>query len=561
MMLKYQVNSGMLLLLAVLGLTSPGVEAGTVLGPWTPLLKGIDHAVGTNTPGGGGFATLQVVHAIRVDLTDPDIQLFATPRMSNYVANSRETGGLKVKDFLTNYKLQMAINANSFDPSGYYLPAWTPMDASGVLISRGTVVSTQAGSGHAAAVMFTTNNQATIIPTNWPARSTTGIYTAVSGEYDVLDAGVNVGLKYRGNSGVMHQLQPRTAFGLSQDRRTLYLLTIDGRQPGYSEGALDWETAAWMILLGAYDAVNLDGGGSTTLVVADSMGKPVELNHSSAVADSGKERTVGAHFGIYAKPLPAFINEVTATNPIFDVTNAWKYTAQNLDNVPWITPKYDDSSWSDPGLGLLWIDVRSPPDADVQPKNTELPASAANNGYPYITYYFRTHFNFTNQIARASLGFSCYLDDGAIFYLNGIEIYRLNMPDAPTPVQNNTLATGYSGTGDAAAPVDFTVSGDPVTNLVAGDNVLAVEVHNYNRMSPDITFGTSLLVTEPYTLEPQLTITVSGGTATITWSRLGFSLQQADAPTGSWTGVPGPIVSSPFIAVFAGSARYYRLSR
>ena len=52
-----------------------------------------------------------------------------------------------------------------------------------------------------------------------------------------------------------------------------------------------------------------------------------------------------------------------------------------------------------------------------------------------------------------------------------------------------------------------------------------------------------------------------GGTATITWSRLGFSLQLADAPTGPWTGVPGPIGSSPFIAVFAGSARYYRLSR
>ena len=629
---------------AALGLIIPATEAGTVLGPWTPLFKGIDHAVGTNTPGGGGFATLQVVHAIRVDLTDPDIQFFATPRLANYVADSRETGGLKMRDFLTTQKLQLAINANFFEPSENYLPAGTPMDVSGLLVSRGTVVSAQEGPSDAAAVMFTTNNQATIVPTNWPDTSNASIYTAVSGDYSILAAGVNAGLQYRGSSKVIHQLQPRTAFGLSQDSHTLFLLTIDGRQPGYSEGALDWETATWMVMLGAYDAVNMDGGGSTTLVIAGSTGKPVELNHSSTVADSGKERTVGAHFGIYAKPVPGFINDVvatpddtsatiawvttapatsqvqygltadleSATTPdlnlvtshttllsgltpsttyyflvesdegtlthrsatfaftttnyvttdfIFDVTNAWRYTAQNLDDVPWTTPDYDDTGWSGPGPGLLYIDVRPKPTSDVQPKGAQLPANPANNGYPFITYYFRTHFTFTHPVAGASLLFSSYVDDGAIFYLNGHEIHRLNLDAAPTPVYNNTLATGYNCGGNATCPVEFAVAGDAAAYLVAGDNVLAVEVHNYNALSPDITFGTALAATEPYTPHPELSITMAGATATVTWSQTGFTLQQAEAPTGPWANVPGPVVTSPFNVTVSGLARYFRLAK
>src|SRR5579859_1180943 len=52
-------------------------RAQTVFGPWVPIFKGIDHAVGTNTPGSGAIASnLQVVNALRVDLTDPDIQLY-----------------------------------------------------------------------------------------------------------------------------------------------------------------------------------------------------------------------------------------------------------------------------------------------------------------------------------------------------------------------------------------------------------------------------------------------------------------------------------------------------
>ncbi len=77
-------NQGLFLLALLLAASVCCRAAGPVPGPWTPIFKGVDHAVGTNNPSvPGNFPELQVVHCIRVDLTDPDIQLFATPRASS----------------------------------------------------------------------------------------------------------------------------------------------------------------------------------------------------------------------------------------------------------------------------------------------------------------------------------------------------------------------------------------------------------------------------------------------------------------------------------------------
>jgi len=519
------------------------------------------------------------------------------------------------------------------------------MRVDGLLVSRGTVVSTQDSAAYAATIAFTEDNLGTVIHTNWPPVNTAGIYTAVSGDYPLLVDGVNIGYRYLGQPGVVHEVHPRTAFGLSRDRRTLYLLAIDGRQPGYSTGALDWETGAWLLLLGAHDGINLDGGGSTTLVRADSTGNPLELNRPSAVADSGRERTVGSHFGLYAKPVPAFMNDVVAspddtaavitwttveaatsrveygltpelgsstalderlstdhaalltgltpntayyfvlessrpnpversplltftttnyfvTNQVLEITNSWKHTAANLDGVAWTTQAYLDSDWHGPGPGLLWIDTRSTgPLPEVQPKGAELPADVANSGFPFITYYFRTRFTLADATASALI-FSAYLDDGAVLYLNGHEIHRLEMDPLPTPILNATLAAGYyCEDGNATCPLDFVLANDALTNLVAGENVLAVEVHNYNPRSPDITFGTSLAIAQSRPPAPVLTVTLVGWTPTLSWDRIGFILQQAEDPAGPWADVPGPVFLSPYALPGLQAVEYFRLRR
>jgi hypothetical protein len=64
---------------------------------------------------------------------------------------------------------------------------------------------------------------------------------------------------------------PRTAVGIAADGGLL-LVTVDGRQPGHSDGTTLRETAELLRTLGAVDALNLDGGGSTTMVVRDGRG-------------------------------------------------------------------------------------------------------------------------------------------------------------------------------------------------------------------------------------------------------------------------------------------------
>lgn len=83
---------------------------------------------------------------------------------------------------------------------------------------------------------------------------------------------------------------PRTAAGVSRDGKHLVLATIDGRQKPYSDGTTLHETATIMLALGAREALNLDGGGSTTLVYRDASG---ELRVGNRPSDKVGERAVG----------------------------------------------------------------------------------------------------------------------------------------------------------------------------------------------------------------------------------------------------------------------------
>jgi hypothetical protein len=85
--------------------------------------------------------------------------------------------------------------------------------------------------------------------------------------------------------------QPRTLAGVRPDG-TLLLVTVDGRRPGWSVGMTLPEAARLMRSLGATDALNLDGGGSTTMTVRGQV-----VNRPS---DRGGERPVGD--GLFVMP-------------------------------------------------------------------------------------------------------------------------------------------------------------------------------------------------------------------------------------------------------------------
>jgi exopolysaccharide biosynthesis protein len=74
---------------------------------------------------------------------------------------------------------------------------------------------------------------------------------------------------------------------------------VDGRQPFYSEGITLKELADLMISLGAQNAMNLDGGGSSTMVVEGEDGRPRILNSPIDNYIPGRERPVANHLGIF----------------------------------------------------------------------------------------------------------------------------------------------------------------------------------------------------------------------------------------------------------------------
>jgi len=260
-----------------------------------------------------------------------------------------------------------------------------------------------------------------------------------------------------------------------------------------------------------------------------------------------------------------FTTASSATNFVstlaFNVNNVWKYSTNNLDRTNWQAAAYNDASWPG-GPGLLWADTR-PADTDspVQPKGTRMPINPSTS-QPFTTYYFRTHFSFNGSTSGLSMMFSNYIDDGAVFYLNGAEIYRQNMLAAPAVITNASLASAFNCGGDATCSVLFAVSGKLLTNLVSGDNVLAVEVHNYMAGSRDITFGSALVFSRPITLLPKLHVLRSGEILTLYWNETGFTLQEAsqlDASGTNWTDLAGPVTASPYAITNVLANRFYRI--
>jgi len=156
----------------------------------------------------------------------------------------------------------------------------------------------------------------------------------------------------------------------------------------------------------------------------------------------------------------------------------WKYDDSGADlGTGWRAAGYDDSGWSN-GPGLLGVESAALP-REIQ---TDLALGGGR-----ITYYFRKDFNLVGDTNGVDLKLAHILDDGAIFYMNGSEVYRTNMPggavDYLTPA--TTPAVGNATSNNP--PVSI-----PLTGLQKGANVLAVEVHQQSAGSSDVVFGMEL---------------------------------------------------------------------
>ena len=176
-------------------------------------------------------------------------------------------------------------------------------------------------------------------------------------------------------------------------------------------------------------------------------------------------------------PPAANLSLITLTN------STWKVNASGTDlGTDWLEQTYDDTvtGWTS-GNGLFGY---TPSPASYPAINT--PLSSGPN-----TYYFRTHFQWTNDTANVAFVVTNYLSDGAVYYLNGAEVRSVRMPTGAV-----SYATSASATNSPVGHADiFGIDGGV---LQYGDNILEVETHQAPGSSADMVFGLSLTAAIQY---------------------------------------------------------------
>jgi len=170
----------------------------------------------------------------------------------------------------------------------------------------------------------------------------------------------------------------------------------------------------------------------------------------------------------------------TKTDSLIASNTNWKYYDQgSLDGYNWQLPTFNDEDWT---VGKAPLGYN---DSNGNRMRTTLDyGSDKNNRRP--TYYFRTNFQITEDIDSSKHFYlRAHIDDGFVIYLNGQEVYRYNVHEGDVSFNDYTLT--YSN-NDPDTPI-YTLNNE---YLKKGDNLLAVEVHNYTKDSETLYWNAEL---------------------------------------------------------------------
>jgi exopolysaccharide biosynthesis protein len=255
----------------------------------------------------------------RIDLADPRVSFVVTGPADPPAPDGAEARLVPTDAWAERTAVDLAVNAGFFRPLAGLNPplrGWTdalPVDILGLSRSEGRTVSPPrhdgAGADPALLIDEGPEGRCPCRVRAAPADETglEGVEDAVAGlgARDgkpgtlLVEDGENRGATAQVAPGQRH---PRTAAGVSRDGRTLLLLVVDGRQPGWSVGVTLPDLARMMIEAGAWDAVNLDGGGSSAMWHRETGGLVGRiLNRPS----DGRVRPVANHLGVRVSVAPS----------------------------------------------------------------------------------------------------------------------------------------------------------------------------------------------------------------------------------------------------------------
>ena len=233
-----------------------------------------------------------IAHVIIIDTKIEGIRFLVTPPDSK--------GDLQLKarttsQFLKEFGVQIAINGDGFKPwwshtpLDYYPHAGDLVAPLGLTASKGKLYTEGVPKelGTEPTLYISRRNDLSF------NRRPDSIYHAISGDRMLVEQGEIVPEL---DDKILH---PRTAVGINKNGRLLILVVVDGRQPFYSDGATYAGLAKLLKKQGAFFAMVLDGGGSSTMVIEGQDGEPLVLNSPIDLYIPGRERPVANHLGIY----------------------------------------------------------------------------------------------------------------------------------------------------------------------------------------------------------------------------------------------------------------------
>lgn len=226
------------------------------------------------------------VTAVKVDLEHPEREIFVTPGYKPIKSDQRENNfsSRTTSRFLEDFNCIAAINATPYHPHRFF--QGLSQRAVGVVISDGILYSPQSDY---AVFSITEDNKVSFTEPPFYFNMS-NIIQAAGGFFIILNEGENTGYKGKRN--------PLSIVGVSENGRYLFLVVIDGEDLKWSIGASLYEGAAWMEALGAFDAMILDGGSSSTLVIQGKDGKSLLINRPAGINIFSRERSIAVHLGI-----------------------------------------------------------------------------------------------------------------------------------------------------------------------------------------------------------------------------------------------------------------------
>jgi len=245
---------------------------------WAPLYRGVEYSqLFVETP------VLNKWQVVKIDLQARGIEFVATGRNKNYEPEKRETWRQTTADFLDENKLAVAVNANFYNPfNAETIRTQGDSNLLGFGANDGVLVSKPEPNRPAFVVYKDKTAKICNLDPNISDDEVKKIQAGVAGSQVVLTGGAVPEIKNKDR-------HPRTAVGISADGRYVYFLIVDGRQPKHSVGATLTEVGETLKYFGASEGLNLDGGGSTTLVCRGLDGLSQILN---SPANSGVPRNL-----------------------------------------------------------------------------------------------------------------------------------------------------------------------------------------------------------------------------------------------------------------------------